>query len=250
MAFEVIPALDLRGGRCVRLYQGDFQQETVFSEDPVEVAQRWAAQGAPRLHIVDLDGAARGEPVNLSIIRRINAAVACPLQVGGGLRELAVLRRLLDYGIPRVVLGTSAVREPSLVREACRRFGEAVLVSVDAREGLVAVQGWQERTGIEAIELARGLADLGVRRLIYTDIARDGTLSAPNFPALERLLATVSLPVIAAGGVTTLEHLERLRSLGCEGAIVGRALYTGSLDLRAALEKLGGGLSPGAPASS
>ena len=250
MAFEVIPALDLRGGKCVRLYQGDFQQETVFSEDPVEMAQHWAALGAPRLHIVDLDGAARGEPVNLSIVRRINAAVPCPLQVGGGIRGLAVLRRLLDYGIQRAVLGTSAVREPSLVQEACRRFGEAVVVSIDAREGLVAVQGWQERTGIEAIELAKGLADLGVRRLVYTDIERDGPLSAPNFAALERLLASVTLPVIAAGGVTTLGHLERLRSLGCEGAIVGRALYAGSLDLRTALEKVGANIPPGQPASS
>ncbi|MSQ34088.1 MAG: 1-(5-phosphoribosyl)-5-[(5-phosphoribosylamino)methylideneamino] imidazole-4-carboxamide isomerase, partial [Dehalococcoidia bacterium] len=183
MAFEVIPALDIRDGKCVRLYQGDWARETVFSDNPVEMAQRWADLGAPRLHLVDLDGAARGEPANLSIIRRVVAAVACPLQVGGGVRGLEAIQRLLDFGVGRAIIGTVAVEEPSLAAEASRRFGDAVVVGIDAREGLVAVRGWREPTGVKAVDLALRMASLGVRRLIFTDIARDGTLTEPNFQA-------------------------------------------------------------------
>lgn len=235
MAFEVIPALDLRGGKCVRLYQGDFSQETVFSDNPVEMAQRWSDLGAPRLHVVDLDGAASGAPANLSVIRRIVAAVPCPVQVGGGIRSLETIELLRGHGVQRAILGTAAIRDAALVKEACRRFDEAVIVGIDARDGMVAIQGWREVTGARALDLAARMAELGVRRLIYTDIARDGTLTEPNFPALEQLLKSVPVAIVASGGVSKPEHLVRLRALGCEGAIVGRALYTGDLDLGAAL---------------
>ncbi|MBM3947374.1 MAG: 1-(5-phosphoribosyl)-5-[(5-phosphoribosylamino)methylideneamino]imidazole-4-carboxamide isomerase [SAR202 cluster bacterium] len=240
MSFEVVPALDLRGGKCVRLYQGDFSRETVFSDNPLEMAQHWVGLGAARLHVVDLDGAAHGEPANLSIIRRIVAAVSCPVQVGGGIRDIGAVRRLLDYGVVRVIVGTAAVKEPALVEELCRSFAEAIVVGIDAQEGIVAVKGWRELTGVKAVDLGLRMVELGVPRLIYTDISRDGTLSEPNFAALEQLLAAVPVPVIAAGGIVTVEHLQRLAAMGCEGAIVGRALYAGNLDLPGAIRALRG----------
>ena len=233
---EVIPAIDLRGGRCVRLYQGDYAQETVYSDDPVEVALRWQEMGAVRLHVVDLDGAAQGEPANLGVIESIADSVAMPLQMGGGIRDMAAIERTLGIGVERVVLGTSAVADPGLVESACHRFGpDALIVGVDARDGLVATRGWQESTEVTAIDLVHRMTALGVRRFVYTDISRDGTMTEPNFQAIEELMNDTDAWVVASGGVSSIEHLRRLASLGVEGAIVGKALYEGAIDLREAI---------------
>ncbi len=233
---EVIPAIDLRGGRCVRLYQGDFGRETVFSEDPLAVARQWQQQGATRLHLVDLDGAAQGNPVNLDIIAAIVAQSEIPVQVGGGVRSSATAEKLLSLGVERVVIGTAAVRNPDLVRQLCQGGGSPrVVVAVDARDGLVAVQGWLEETSVTAVELGQRMAELGVARLLYTDISRDGTLSEPNFSANAQLVESTGLAILAAGGVASLDHITELARIGAEGVIVGRALYTGDLELPAAI---------------
>jgi phosphoribosylformimino-5-aminoimidazole carboxamide ribotide isomerase len=232
---EVIPAIDLKGGKCVRLYQGDYSQETVFSDEPASVARQWQSLGAPRLHLVDLDGAARGELYHSSLISEILKAVKIPVQVGGGIRQLKTIEQLLETGAGRVVLGTTAVDNPSLVREVCHRFGEAIIVGIDARDGYVATHGWQKKTNITAFELVQQMAALGVRRLIYTDITRDGTLTQPNFEAIAELTGKTNLPIIASGGVTSITHLKRLFQLGVEGVIIGRALYTGDVRLEEAL---------------
>ncbi|MBI2855454.1 MAG: 1-(5-phosphoribosyl)-5-[(5-phosphoribosylamino)methylideneamino]imidazole-4-carboxamide isomerase [Chloroflexi bacterium] len=236
---EVVPAIDLRGGRCVRLYQGDYARETVYSEDPVAMALHWQEIGAPRIHIVDLDGAASGTLQNLDVIGAIAGAVDVPLQAGGGIRSLESMERLLALGIQRVILGTIAVEEPSLVAEACRRFGtEAVIVGVDAREGVVSLRGWRDSSSITARGLLQRMEALGVERFIYTDISRDGTLTEPNFQAIEDMVGACKGAIVASGGVSTVEHLERLAALGVEGAIVGKALYEGALDLREAISRV------------
>jgi phosphoribosylformimino-5-aminoimidazole carboxamide ribotide isomerase len=232
---EIIPAIDIRDGRCVRLYQGDYQQETVFSDDPVEMALEWQSRGAPRLHIVDLDGAARGEVVNLDIITEIAKAVLIPTQLGGGIRRIETVEQMLKVGIERVILGTAAVEDPGLVEQACRRFRESVIVSIDAREGYLATRGWLKDTGMRAVELAQSMVGVGVRRFIYTDIGRDGTLTEPNFSATAELINSIKAPVIAAGGISSINHLRMLKSLGAEGAIIGKALYTRDIDLKQAL---------------
>ncbi|MCH7622353.1 MAG: 1-(5-phosphoribosyl)-5-[(5-phosphoribosylamino)methylideneamino]imidazole-4-carboxamide isomerase [Chloroflexi bacterium] len=233
---EVIPAIDLRGGRCVRLYQGDFDRETVYSEDPLAVARQWQEQGASRLHLVDLDGAAQGNPVNLDIIAAIVAQSEIPVQVGGGVRSSATAEKLLSIGVERVVIGTAAVRDPDLVRQLCQDGGSpSVVVAVDARDGLVAVQGWLEKTSVTAVELGKRMAALGVERLLYTDISRDGTLSEPNFSANAELVESTGLAILASGGVASLDHITELAKIGAEGVIVGRALYTGDLELSAAI---------------
>jgi len=232
---EIIPAIDLKAGKCVRLYQGDFTQETIFSEDPVAVALSWQSQGAPRLHIVDLDGAARGELSNKELIGAIVKNVNIHVQVGGGIRKLATIGELIGLGVARVILGTVAVDDLEMVTEACRKFDEAIIVSLDAKDGYVATHGWQKLTRIKALELARKLKGVGVGRLIYTDIKRDGTLTEPNFDAMAELVAKVGLPIIASGGVSSLTHLQKLKSLGVEGVIIGRALYTSDIKLKEAL---------------
>ena len=227
--------MDIKGGRCVRLYQGNYDKETVFSEDPVEVALKWQALGAPRLHIVDLDGAARGELGNLEIIKELASAILVPTQLGGGIRQLETIELLLKTGIERIILGTVAVEDPKLVEEACRRFRESIIVGIDTREGWVAIHGWQRETRLRAIELAKAMVQFGVKRFIYTDISRDGTLTEPNFAAFSELVAEIKLPVIASGGISSLNHLRMLKQLGAEGAIVGKALYTGDINLKQAL---------------
>ena len=219
----------------MRLYQGDYACETVFSDDPVAVACRWAAEGAARLHLVDLDGAREGRPVNQRVIADIIGAVSVPVQVGGGVRDMAAIEALLAAGADRAILGTAAVREPDLVREACARYGERIVVSVDAREGLAATEAWRETSELRAEDLMRAMVELGVRRFVYTDIARDGTMTEPNFAAYRSAVKAVEAAMIASGGVASLEHLRCLASIGVEGAIVGRALYDGRVGLREAL---------------
>jgi len=227
--------VDIKGGQCVRLYQGDYERETVFSDDPLEVALKWQAKGASRLHVVDLDGAAAGEMRNIEIIREIARAILIPVQLGGGIRNLETIKKVLKEGVERVVLGTAAVENAELVTEACRQFRESIAVSVDANEGLVAVQGWHRTTELTALAFIRAMTKLGVRRFIYTDINRDGTLTEPNFDAISEVIDSTRAPVIAAGGISSLNHLKMLQKLGAEGAIVGRALYTGSIDLKQAI---------------
>lgn len=239
----VIPAIDLKEGRCVRLYQGRADQETVYSEDPVEVARGWESKGAAMLHVVDLDGAFQGLPRNLSIVEEIVKAVDIPVQLGGGIRNLGAIDEILSLGVSRVILGTVAVEDPALVEAACRRFGgERVLVGIDALDGRVAVKGWVDTTSQDAFETGLHMKRLGVEEIVFTDISRDGTLAGPAFDSLERMTET-GLKVIASGGVATLDDLRRIRSLGrkgVSGVIVGKALYTGDIDLSDAIQAVEG----------
>jgi phosphoribosylformimino-5-aminoimidazole carboxamide ribotide isomerase len=235
---EIIPAIDLRNGKCVRLYQGDYGKETIFSSKPVEVALRWQSEGARRLHLIDLDGAAKGELCNLEAIEDIIAAIDIPIQVGGGIRSLETIEKLLDVGVGRTILGTVAVEKPELVEAACRKFDEQIIVSIDARDRLVATRGWLQKSQVAASELAEQMVNLGVKRFIYTDISRDGTLTSPNFEAVAELLSQVSVPIIAAGGISSVYHLTRIAELGVEGAIVGKAIYTGDIKLADAFKAI------------
>lgn len=236
---EIIPAIDLRGGKCVRLYQGDYSQETVFSEDPVSMAFRWKEAGAGRLHLVDLDGAAEGEPRNASVIGQIARQVQLPVQTGGGIRSLETMENLQEMGVDRLILGTVALEEPELVSRACLRFGERIIVSIDARDGYVRGRGWIEEGSLTVEEVIRQMESKGVKRFIFTDISRDGTLTEPSFAEIARFKSLTQTPVIAAGGIASIEHLKRLAETGVEGAIVGRAIYTGDIDLKEALEAVG-----------
>ncbi len=241
---NVIPAIDLLEGRCVRLYQGDYAQSQIFNTDPVTVAQHWVAQGAARLHLVDLDGAKVGHPVNLATIEAIVRAVDVPVQVGGGVRDRTQAETLLALGVTQVILGTVAIEEPQLVTQLCQAYPGQILVGIDARDGRVATRGWLETSQIQAIELAKQVSDSGVAAIIYTDIHRDGTLQGPNLPALRNLAAAVSIPVIASGGVSSVTDLLSLLALepsGISGVIVGRALYTEDVSLREAIQAVGPG---------
>jgi phosphoribosylformimino-5-aminoimidazole carboxamide ribotide isomerase len=223
----------------VRLYQGDYNREVEFSDDPLDVALKWQAMGAPRIHIIDLDGAAQGELGNKEIIRNIAHVLFVPSQLGGGLRDLDTIKEVLQMGIERAVLGTAAVEDPGLVREACRRYNTYIAVSIDSRDGKVATHGWQKESGWETVAFAEHLVGLGVKRFVYTDIVRDGTLTEPNFAAISELIHAVRVPVIAAGGVSSILHLKMLKQLGAEGAIIGKALYTKDIDLKQALAAIG-----------
>ena len=221
----------------MRLFQGDYAQETVYSDNPVAVALKWQSMGAPRLHIVDLDGAIAGNTVNFNVISQIAQSAMVPIQVGGGIRDLSGIRTLLKAGVDRVVLGTAAVENPELVREACRNFSESIIVSLDARDGKMAVKGWQEETDISVIDFARQMTALGVKRFVFTDISRDGTLTEPNFTALFELIQTIKVPVIASGGIARLSHLKILKLLGASAAILGKSIYSGAINLKQALEQ-------------
>jgi phosphoribosylformimino-5-aminoimidazole carboxamide ribotide isomerase len=238
VSFTLYPAIDLRGGRCVRLFQGDFGQQTVYGEDPPAMARRWEAAGARWLHLIDLDAAA-GEGENRATIAAICRAVQIPVQVGGGVRRLSDIETLLTDGAARVILGTPAAEDTALIAEAVARFGERIVVALDGREGYVYTRGWRERTPHRLVDLGRRMAELGVTRFLSTDIARDGTLSEPNFASLAELIAETGRPVIASGGVSAVAHLERLIALGSEGAVVGKALYEGALRLEDALAAAG-----------
>lgn len=232
---EIIPAIDILGGRCVRLAQGDYARETVFGEDPVAMAVRWASQGAKRIHVVDLDGAKSGERTNAAVVSQIVDSVSCAVQTSGGIRSVALVREMLDEGVNRVVIGTGAVKDPAFLRESIAIAHDRLIVSVDAREGKVSLQGWTEATDLDALQLIERLAAQGVERIVYTDILRDGVTDGPNFHMYERLTSATSIKVIAAGGVGSVEDIQRLSDCGVEGAIVGRALYTGDIKLPEAL---------------
>lgn len=210
----------------------------MFSDDPLDVALKWQSMGAPRLHIVDLDGASTGEISNLEIIHNITSAMLIPVQLGGGIRQIETVEGLLKAGVDRVILGTAAVETPNLVAEACRRYRDSIIVGIDARHGQLATHGWVKNTGISAVDFAKSMVEIGVRRLIYTDIERDGTLTEPNFNAIGDMVENLGIPIIAAGGVSSLKHLKMLQSIKAEGAIIGKALYTGDIKLKQAIEEL------------
>lgn len=241
---DVIPAIDLLEGRCVRLYQGDYARSQVFNDNSADVARTWVEQGATWLHIVDLDGAKTGRVMHRPAIEAIVQAVPVPIQVGGGLRDRTSVAQLLDLGVRRVILGTVAVEQPQLVAELCQEFPGQIVVGIDARNGRVATRGWLETSEVLATQLAMQMQELGAAAIIYTDIHRDGTLQGPNLEALRGLAAVVSIPVIASGGissVTDLLSLLALEPLGVTGVIVGRALYTGDISLKQALQAIGQG---------
>lgn len=234
----VIPAIDLKDGKCVRLEQGLMERDTVFNDNPGAQARAWQDQGAELLHIVDLDGAFAGEPKNRSAIEAIVAAISIPSQLGGGIRDIATIEAYLSLGIGRVIIGTAAQRNPELVREACEKFPGRIVVGIDAKDGMVAVQGWAEVTGITAVELAKKFEGFGVAAIIYTDISRDGMLQGPNIEATRQLAEAISIPVIASGGLSTLKDIESLvaiESSGVTGVITGKAIYTGAIDLAEAI---------------
>lgn len=233
----ILPAIDIKDGCCVRLYQGDYAQSTTYDTDPVQVALRWQEAGASWLHIVDLDGAAAGYPVNAELIKKIRATTTLRIELGGGLRALEPVAQTLELGVERIVLGTVAITDRVLLQEAVRRWGERIVVGIDARDGWVAISGWRETSRVKATTLAEELTAIGVQRFIYTDIARDGALVGPNFQALKEMQKATSAALIASGGVSSLSDLRVLAELGVEGAIVGRAIYTGDLDLAVAIQE-------------
>ncbi|HVL58611.1 MAG TPA: 1-(5-phosphoribosyl)-5-[(5-phosphoribosylamino)methylideneamino]imidazole-4-carboxamide isomerase [Burkholderiaceae bacterium] len=238
----LIPAIDLKDGRCVRLRQGDMNDETVFSDDPVAVARRWIDAGARRLHLVDLNGAVAGKPRNETAIKAILREVShqVPVQLGGGIRDLDTIERYLDGGLAYVIIGTAAVKNPGFLHDACSAFPGQVMVGLDARDGKVATDGWSKMTRHDVLDLARKFEDYGVEAIVYTDIGRDGMMTGVNIEATVRLAQTLTVPVIASGGVSSLEDVERLCEVeaeGIEGAIVGRAIYEGTLDFKVAQER-------------
>ena len=240
----ILPAIDLRGGQCVRLRQGDYQQETVFGADPAAMARRWVDQGARYLHLVDLDGAKEGRPINGESIRAIVRAGGVPCQLGGGLRTEEHITEALSWGVARVIIGTRAVKDPTWFEGVCRRHPGQVVLGIDARGGKVATEGWLEDSECSALELARRCAAWPLAAIVYTDISRDGMLAGPNVESLAEMASAVELPVIASGGVTTLDDIRRLAGCGLAGCIVGRALYEGRLDLKesiALVSSLSGG---------
>jgi phosphoribosylformimino-5-aminoimidazole carboxamide ribotide isomerase len=234
----IIPAIDLKEGKCVRLEQGLMDKATVYSEDPVTTAKHWESQGAELLHVVDLNGAFAGVPKNLDAIKAIRAAIRIPIEVGGGIRDMATINSLVSIGIDRIILGTAAIENPAFVREACEKFPGKIIVGIDAKDGMVAIKGWAEVTRVKAVDLAKQMQDYGVIAIIYTDIKRDGMLTGPNIEATKALADALHIPVIASGGVHTLKDIENLltvRYSGVSGVITGKAIYSGSLNLKEAI---------------
>lgn len=238
MIMQVIPAIDIRDGKCVRLMQGDFNKETIYGEDPIQMALHWESFGAELIHIVDLDGAKTGVPQNLDIIAEIARTVNIPIQMGGGIRSVKTVNRVLNLGISRVIIGTSAALDTDLSKELFDTYGDKVIVGIDAKDGWVTIHGWQKTINKRAIDFAKEMESLGAKRIIHTDVSRDGLMEGVNINAMREIADAVNIPVIASGGVTNLEDICNLKALepyGIEGVIVGKALYTGAIDLREAI---------------
>lgn len=228
----IFPAIDIRGGKCVRLYQGKYDKETVYNDDPIVVAKKWRDEGARYLHIVDLDGALTGELVNKELIRKIAETVDIPIQVGGGIRTLERAKEILALGVERIIVGTSAIKIEGFVEELVEKLGEKVVVSIDAKDGCVCVDGWTNSSEIEAIDFAKELQQKGVKTIVYTDISKDGTMIGPNFNELKRLKENTKIDIIASGGIGKKEDVEEVGEMNLYGAIVGKALYEGKISLR------------------
>lgn len=236
---RIYPAIDIKDGKCVRLLRGNFDDMTVYGDDPVETAKKWESQGGEYIHVVDLDGAVKGHGANADIISRICAAVSVPVQTGGGIRTMEDIDAKLACGIARVIIGTKAVSDADFVREAVNKYGDRIVIGIDAKDGMAAVEGWEKTSDIPAVELGRKMAEIGVKTIVYTDIATDGTLAGPNTAAMREMADAVralGTDVIASGGIGSIEHIVSLVPTGVEGVIVGRALYTGAADLAEAIK--------------
>ena len=232
----IYPAIDIKDGKCVRLQQGSFSDVTVYSDNPAEMALKWEQAGAAWLHTVDLDGARSGNPVNLEVVSRIAKSVGMPVQLGGGIRTLEIMEQAFEKGISRVILGTSAVNNQQLVKDALKKYGNRVVIGIDAKDEKVAIDGWERVSTFTAVDFAKRMEDLGAGIIIYTDISTDGMLKGPNLKAMEQMVKAVGLEVIASGGVSKLQDIKDLKETGVAGVIVGKALYTGNLDLGEAIE--------------
>lgn len=234
----IYPAIDIKGGRCVRLLQGRFDEETVFGDDPIAMAEKWTAMGAEWIHTVDLDGARNGISANRQIISEIARKTGVPVQMGGGIRTMADIDDVLQSGVTRVILGTSAVKNPSLVKEAMVKYPDRIAVGIDAKDGLVAIEGWEKVSEFSAVDFAKRMEQLGCKVIIYTDIATDGMLKGPNIQAMKEMLQSVEMDVIASGGVSSIQDLIQLKEIGAAGAITGKAIYTGAIHLQEALKTI------------
>ncbi len=232
---RIYPAIDIKDGNCVRLLKGRFDEVTVYGDNPPEMAKKWESQGGKFIHVVDLDGAKHGHGVNAVIITEICKSVNVPVQTGGGIRTMADIEAKLACGVNRVIIGTSAVRDAEFVRAAVEKYGEKIVIGIDAKDGMVAVEGWEEVSEFGAVEFAKKMEALGVKTIIYTDIATDGTLAGPNVEAMREMAESVSMDVIASGGIGNIEHIKALIPTGVEGVIVGKALYTDNVDLAEAV---------------
>lgn len=232
---RLYPAIDIIGGQCVRLTQGDYTQKTTFSEDPLAVALRWQEEGGEFLHLVDLDGAKDGTMPNLETVCKIAETLSIPVEIGGGIRDMRAVRAYLERGVQRVILGTAAIEHPDFVKEAVAAWGDRIVVGIDAKDGMVAVKGWQEVSSVSALQLSKEMERIGVSTLIYTDIATDGMLQGPNLSAMREMADAVSMDVVASGGVASVDDIRRLKTTGVEGVIVGKALYTGAVNLQEAV---------------
>lgn len=233
---RIYPAIDIKDGKCVRLLRGSFDDVTVYGDDPAAMAQKWEAQGGEFIHVVDLDGALKGHGVNAEAIKSICEAVSVPVETGGGIRTMEDIKAKLDCGINRVIIGTKAVSDRAFVKEAVELYGDRIVIGIDAKDGMVAVEGWEKTSEFKAVEFAKIMEDIGVKTIVYTDIATDGTLAGPNVNAMREMAKSVNMDVIASGGIGTTEHIRSLADTGVEGVIVGRALYAGTVKLADAIE--------------
>lgn len=233
----IYPAIDIKDGKCVRLTQGDFNQVKVYDQDPVEVARKWQSAGATHLHVVDLDGALKGTSINNNVIQKIVKEVNMKVQVGGGLRTLEDIKAKLALGVDRVIIGTAAIKNPELVKEAVELFGDQIVVGIDAKDGMVAVEGWGEVSTVSAIELAQKMKSLGVKDIVLTDIAKDGMLMGPNFELMQKMMEATNLRVVASGGIHNLDDILQLKEMGLYATIIGKALYENNVDLKEVMER-------------
>ncbi len=235
---KIYPAIDIKGGKCVRLFKGRFDDVTVYGDSPAEMAKKWEAQGGEFIHVVDLDGALKGHGVNAEKIKEICESVSVPVQTGGGIRTMADIEAKLACGISRVIIGTKAVSDSEFVKEAVAKYGDKIVIGIDAKDGMVAVEGWEKTSDFTAVEFAKKMVSLGVKTIVYTDIATDGTLAGPNVEAMREMADAVDADIIASGGIGSLEDILSLKGTGVEGVIVGKALYTNRVDLKEAVEKV------------
>lgn len=232
----IYPAVDIKDGKCVRLSQGKFNDVTVYSENPVDMALKWERAGAGYLHVIDLDGARHGEPQNIAVVSELAVKLGIPVQLGGGIRTIEIIENVLSKGVQRVILGTSAVKDPELVKTALKTFEHNIVIGIDAKDGHVAIEGWEKTSKFTAVEFARKMESLGAKTIIYTDISKDGMLSGPNLNAMEEMAGAVKVEIICAGGVSSIKDVINLKNAGISGAIIGKAIYTGDIDLAEAIE--------------
>lgn len=233
----IYPAIDIIDGKCVRLVQGDYSQKTTFSDSPLDVAKKWRSLGGEFIHLVDLDGAKSGDTPNFELVTRIAKALDIPVEIGGGIRNMETVDKYLQNGVFRVIIGTAAVKNPEFVREAVEKYDDRIAVGIDAKDGMAAISGWEDVSEAPALELAKQMQDYGVKSIIYTDIATDGMLGGPNIEAMREMKNNVDIEIIASGGVSSIDDVRRLKETGVEGAIIGKALYTGDIDLKLAIEE-------------